>query len=283
VERLPSAETSPPKARTLTPPAEPDDYSRMAGIKQRSGKRPKTTIAQSDQAPLPIKRKADAQIHDVAIYHSSVKRTLEAAAKTDVFLQILVDYGCDAVLGWNVHLYVDLDTSSRPDFERLMADARGQKFDLVLFWHYDFFSPDSARKTIDTFLELEGLGIGWRSITALWAPVVKQIVEPSSLRQLRELVIEDKSEFVTRWLASREYHSEKSKKLALKRKLEGKRLGRLPKVSLEIIEMLDHKMPPDAIKARLGRSKKDSFYRTSKSWKKSKSESSINSQSKTKA
>lgn len=65
---------------------------------------------------------------------------------------------------WNVspeHEYVDRITGSRdsrPDLNRLMADARRRRFDLVLVWKLDRLGR-SLRHLVNTLAEFEALGI----------------------------------------------------------------------------------------------------------------------------
>jgi DNA invertase Pin-like site-specific DNA recombinase len=55
--------------------------------------------------------------------------------------------------GWKISgEYVDHETggtSKRPYFQRLFADARARKFDLVLFWSLDRLSREGVSATLD--------------------------------------------------------------------------------------------------------------------------------------
>src|SRR5580700_6712448 len=66
--------------------------------------------------------------------------------------------------GWQVFDdYIDEGVSgskdSRPELNRLMADARRRKFDLVLVWKLDRFGR-SLRHLVNALAEFESLGIG---------------------------------------------------------------------------------------------------------------------------
>jgi DNA invertase Pin-like site-specific DNA recombinase len=71
--------------------------------------------------------------------------------------------------GWTVvEEYVDHETggtSKRPHFQRMFADARGRKFDLVLFWSLDRFSREGVSATLNHLERLTSVGVNWRSYT----------------------------------------------------------------------------------------------------------------------
>jgi DNA invertase Pin-like site-specific DNA recombinase len=56
-------------------------------------------------------------------------------------------------------------TSVRPEFQRLMADARQRRFDLVLFWSLDRFSREGVTETLNHLQRLTSYGVNWRSHT----------------------------------------------------------------------------------------------------------------------
>jgi DNA invertase Pin-like site-specific DNA recombinase len=64
--------------------------------------------------------------------------------------------------------YVDHETgghSKRPHFQRMFADARARKFDLVLFWSLDRLSREGVSATIGHLERLQDAGVQWRSFT----------------------------------------------------------------------------------------------------------------------
>jgi DNA invertase Pin-like site-specific DNA recombinase len=71
--------------------------------------------------------------------------------------------------GWKVASeYVDHETggtSKRPHFQRMFADARARKFDLVLFWSLDRFSREGVAATLNHLEKLTSYGVAWRSHT----------------------------------------------------------------------------------------------------------------------
>jgi DNA invertase Pin-like site-specific DNA recombinase len=71
--------------------------------------------------------------------------------------------------GWKVFDdYVDQGVSgskdSRPELNRLMADARRRKFDIVLVWKLDRFGR-SLRHLVNALAEFESLGIAFVSLS----------------------------------------------------------------------------------------------------------------------
>jgi DNA invertase Pin-like site-specific DNA recombinase len=71
--------------------------------------------------------------------------------------------------GWQVFDdYIDEGVSgskdSRPELNRLMADARRRKFDLVLVWKLDRFGR-SLRHLVNALAEFESLGIAFVSLS----------------------------------------------------------------------------------------------------------------------
>jgi DNA invertase Pin-like site-specific DNA recombinase len=71
--------------------------------------------------------------------------------------------------GWEIAgEYVDHETggtSKRPQFQRMFADARERKFDLVLFWSLDRLSREGVSATLGHLERLTSYGVGWRSHT----------------------------------------------------------------------------------------------------------------------
>src|SRR5580704_16375752 len=56
-------------------------------------------------------------------------------------------------------------TSKRPHFQRMFADARQRKFDLVLFWSLDRLSREGVSATLNHLERLTSYGVNWRSFT----------------------------------------------------------------------------------------------------------------------
>src|SRR5215831_10754999 len=71
--------------------------------------------------------------------------------------------------GWEIaEEYVDHETggtSKRPHFQRMFADARARKFDLVLFWSLDRLSREGVSATLGHLERLTSAGVEWRSYT----------------------------------------------------------------------------------------------------------------------
>jgi len=71
--------------------------------------------------------------------------------------------------GWMIAAeYVDQETggtSKRPHFQRMFADARARKFDLVLFWSLDRLSREGVLETLNHLQALTAAGVGWKSYT----------------------------------------------------------------------------------------------------------------------
>lgn len=71
--------------------------------------------------------------------------------------------------GWQIAAeYVDHESgghSRRPHFQRMFADARARKFDLLLFWSLDRLSREGVSATIGHLERLQDAGVEWRSYT----------------------------------------------------------------------------------------------------------------------
>lgn len=65
--------------------------------------------------------------------------------------------------------YVDTVSGSgkvtRSEFERMLADARQRKFDLILFWSLDRFSREGVLETLTYLKNLNDWGVNWKSYT----------------------------------------------------------------------------------------------------------------------
>ena len=71
--------------------------------------------------------------------------------------------------GWTVEgEYIDVGVSgakdSRPELNRLMADAKRRRFDSVLVWKLDRFGR-SLRHLVNAIAELESIGVAFVSLT----------------------------------------------------------------------------------------------------------------------
>jgi len=106
-----------------------------------------------------------ATIGRVALY--ARVSTKDGRQDTENQLIALRDY-C-AKQGWEIAgEYVDHETggtSKRPHFQRMFADARGRKFDLVLFWSLDRLSREGVSATLNHLERLTAAGVNWRSYT----------------------------------------------------------------------------------------------------------------------
>jgi DNA invertase Pin-like site-specific DNA recombinase len=106
-----------------------------------------------------------AGIKSVALY--ARVSTKDGRQDTENQLIALREY-C-AKQGWTVvEEYVDHETggtSKRPHFQRMFADARARKFDLVLFWSLDRFSREGVAATLNHLEKLTSYGAAWRSHT----------------------------------------------------------------------------------------------------------------------
>jgi DNA invertase Pin-like site-specific DNA recombinase len=108
-------------------------------------------------------RETAARISRVALY--ARVSTKDGRQDTENQLIELREY-C-AKQGWSVAgEYVDHETggtSKRPHFQRMFADARTRKFDLVLFWSLDSFSREGVSATLKHLERLTAAGVNWRS------------------------------------------------------------------------------------------------------------------------
>jgi DNA invertase Pin-like site-specific DNA recombinase len=109
--------------------------------------------------------KRTAKIERVALY--ARVSTKDGRQDTENQLGLLREY-CSKQ-GWEIASeYVDHETgghSKRAHFQRMFADARARKFDLVLFWSLDRLSREGVSATLGHLERLTGYGVGWRSHT----------------------------------------------------------------------------------------------------------------------
>jgi DNA invertase Pin-like site-specific DNA recombinase len=106
-----------------------------------------------------------ASIQRVALY--ARVSTKDGRQDTENQLIALRDY-CGKQ-GWEIAgEYVDHETggtSKRPHFQRMFADARARRFDLVLFWSLDRLSREGVSATLNHLERLTAAGVNWRSYT----------------------------------------------------------------------------------------------------------------------
>jgi DNA invertase Pin-like site-specific DNA recombinase len=107
----------------------------------------------------------ETQIEKVALY--ARVSTKDGRQDTENQLIALREY-CGK-RGWEItDEYVDHETggtAKRPHFQRMFADARNRKFDLVLFWSLDRLSREGVKATLDHLEKLTAYGVAWRSHT----------------------------------------------------------------------------------------------------------------------
>jgi DNA invertase Pin-like site-specific DNA recombinase len=110
-------------------------------------------------------KQTETKIETVALY--ARVSTKDGRQDTDNQLLQLRDY-CTKQ-GWQIVAeYVDHETggtSKRPHFQRMFADARQRKFDLVLFWSLDRLSREGVSATLSHLERLTSYGVAWRSHT----------------------------------------------------------------------------------------------------------------------
>jgi DNA invertase Pin-like site-specific DNA recombinase len=109
--------------------------------------------------------KLPSKIDKVALY--ARVSTKDGRQETDNQLIALRDY-C-AKQRWEIMAeYVDHETggtSKRPEFQRMFADARLRKFDLVMFWSLDRFSREGVSETLKHLERITSSAVNWRSYT----------------------------------------------------------------------------------------------------------------------
>jgi len=109
--------------------------------------------------------KQQPKIEKVALY--ARVSTKDGRQDTENQLIALRDY-C-AKQGWQIAAeYVDHETggtSKRPHFQRMFADARARRFDMLLFWSLDRLSREGVLETLQHLQRLTSYGVEWRSHT----------------------------------------------------------------------------------------------------------------------
>jgi DNA invertase Pin-like site-specific DNA recombinase len=77
-----------------------------------------------------------------------------------------------AALNWPIVAeYIDKASggdSGRPEFRRMLDDARTRKFDVILIWKLDRFSRERMLNTVSYISELRRWGVGIKSQTESW-------------------------------------------------------------------------------------------------------------------
>ena len=129
--------------------------------------------------------------------------------------------------GWAIeNEYVDVGVSgakeSRPELNRLMADAKRRKLDLILVWKLDRFGR-SLRHLVNALAELEAVGVAFVSVTDNL-----DLSTPSG--RLMFQVIAAMSEF------ERELIRERVRSGMNNAKAKGKSIGR-PKLAVDSLEI----------------------------------------------
>jgi DNA invertase Pin-like site-specific DNA recombinase len=129
--------------------------------------------------------------------------------------------------GWAIEdEYVDVGVSgakeSRPELNRLMADAKRRKLDLILVWKLDRFGR-SLRHLVNALAELEAVGVAFVSLTDNL-----DLSTPSG--RLMFQVIAAMSEF------ERELIRERVRSGMSNAKAKGKSIGR-PKLAVDSLEI----------------------------------------------
>lgn len=65
----------------------------------------------------------------------------------------------------DIHVSGGKKGSERPQFKRMMDDARKHKFDVLLFWALDRFSREGIYETMHYLRQLKSWGVGYKSYT----------------------------------------------------------------------------------------------------------------------
>ncbi|MGI4736270.1 MAG: recombinase family protein [Janthinobacterium lividum] len=116
-------------------------------------------------------------------------------------------------------------TGKRSEFQALFADAHQRRFDLVLFWSLDRFSREGALPTLQYLNQLQGWGVGYKSLTERYL---------DSVGLFQEAII-----FILATLAKQERVrlSERTKARMARRKAEGMQMGP-PVKSATVVEQI---------------------------------------------
>ncbi len=128
-------------------------------------------------------------------------------------------------LGWEVFAeYVDYASggdSNRPQFQKMLADARQHKFSVIVVWALDRFSREGMTNTLSYIKQLRMNNVGLKSIQESWLDT-------------REQGIADLLLGIFSWVAEQEKKriSERTKAALHRKRIMGTKLGR-PKLCLE--------------------------------------------------
>lgn len=114
--------------------------------------------------------------------------------------------------------YVDMASggnSNRPQFQKMLSDAKARKFDLVLVWSLDRFSREGISNTLHYLEELKRSRVALKSLQEGWLD--------TSDEGMGQLLIA-----IFSWVAKQERQriSERTKAGLVRAKTNGKKLGR---------------------------------------------------------
>ena len=117
-----------------------------------------------------------------------------------------------------VHIYLDEKSgrvTDRPEFQKMLSDARLRKFDLILVWSLDRFSREGIRNTLSYIERLKHYNVGLKSMTEGWLD--------TSNESMGNLLIA-----IFSWVGEQEARkiSERTKAGLQRVKASGKKLGR---------------------------------------------------------
>ena len=114
--------------------------------------------------------------------------------------------------------YVDMASggnSNRPQFQKMLKDARERRFDIILVWSLDRFSREGISNTLHYLEELTKNGVALKSLQESWLDTSDQ--------GMGKLLIA-----IMSWVAQQERQriSERTKAGLERAKANGKKLGR---------------------------------------------------------
>lgn len=117
-----------------------------------------------------------------------------------------------------VHIYLDEKSgrvTDRPEFQKMLSDARLRKFDLIFVWSLDRFSREGIRNTLSYIERLKHYNVGLKSMTESWLD--------TSNESMGNLLIA-----IFSWVGEQEARkiSERTKAGLQRVKASGKKLGR---------------------------------------------------------
>ena len=105
--------------------------------------------------------------------------------------------------------------SNRPQFQRMLKNAKDRKFDIILVWSLDRFSREGISNTLGYLEKLEKSGVALKSLQESWLDTSDQ--------GMGKLLIA-----IMSWVAQQERQriSERTKAGLIRAKADGKSLGR---------------------------------------------------------